>query len=84
MRFNLYLQKTAYAATITGNLHMISWRNSPRKTDIGVQNSPLPVIHPPPPGYALRLAVWRITLIFHKNFCIIFIQGKGKKQVFHP
>ena len=35
---------------------------------------------PPPPGYALRLAVWRITLIFHKNFCIIFIQGKGKNK----
>ena len=35
---------------------------------------------PPPPGYALRLAVWRITLIFHKHFCIIFIQGKGKNK----
>ena len=80
MRFDLYLRKSACAATITGNLHMISWRNRPRIPATDAKISPLPVIYPPPPGYALRLAVWRITLIFHKNFCIIFIQGKGKNK----
>ena len=83
-RFALYLQKSPCSATITGKLHMISWRNRPRKTDIGVQKSPLPGIYPPPPGYALRLAVWRLTLIFQKIFGIIYIESKGEiKQIPH-
>lgn len=36
------------------------------------------------PDNATRLAVWRITLIFHKNFCIIYIQGKGKNKFPEP
>ena len=82
VRFALYLRKSPCSATITGKLHMISWRNRPRKTDIGVQKSPLPGIYPPPPGYALRLAVWRLTLIFQKIFGIICIESKGEmKQI---
>ena len=36
------------------------------------------------PDNAIRLAAWRITLIFHKNFCIIYIQGKGKNKFPEP
>lgn len=34
------------------------------------------------PDNAMRLAVWRSFLIFHKNFCIIYIQSKGKNKLF--
>lgn len=34
------------------------------------------------PDNAMRLAVWRSFLIFHKNFCIIYIQSKGKDKLF--
>ena len=30
----------------------------------------------------MRLAAWRSFLIFHKNFCIIYIQGKEKTKHF--
>ena len=84
MRFYLYLRKSACAATITGNLHMISWRNRPRIPATDAKISPLPVIYPPPPGYALRLAVWRTFLIFQKIFGIIYIESKGEiKQIQH-
>ena len=34
------------------------------------------------PDNAMRLAVWRPFLIFHKNFCIIYIRSKGKDKLF--
>ena len=84
VRFTLYLWKSLCSATITANFNMISCRNRPRANWIGGEKSPLPVIHPPPPGYALRLAVWRITLIFQKIFGIIYIESKGEiKQIPH-
>ena len=36
----------------------------------------------PPPDNAIRLAAWRSFLIFHKNFCILYIQGKEKRKLF--
>ena len=76
--FRLFLQKSPCSATITGNLCVISWRNRPRIPATDAKISPLPVIYPPPHGYAARLAVWRSFLIFDKNFCIIYIQSKEK------
>ena len=84
VHFPLYLRKSPCSATITGNIRVISWRNRPRIPATDAKISPLPVIYPPPPSYALRLAVWRTFLIFLKIFGIIYIESKGKiKQILH-
>ena len=82
MRFALYLWKFTCSATITGNIRIISWRNRPHIPATGAKTSPLPVIYPPPPGYASWLAAWRSFLIFLKNFGIIYIENKGNIKHF--
>ena len=82
VRFTLYLRKLPCSATITGNLRVISWRNRPHIPATHAKISPFPVIYPPPPGYASRLAAWRSFLIFLKIFGIIYIENKGNIKHF--
>ena len=82
MRFDLYLRKSACAATITGNLHMISWRNRPRIPATDAKISPLPAIYPRHPVMLHGLPHGGLFLIFLKNFGIIYIENKGNIKHF--
>jgi len=67
--------------TITVNLQTISTRKCPRKSGIGYAKLFSPENTPATYKAFIRLAAWRITLIFIKNFCIIYIQGKEKRNI---
>ena len=83
-RFAMYFSKNALTGTETMKSKCDLERIMPTQKRKGGCRTFFSRNMPRHPDNAIRLAVWRITLIFHKNFCIIYIQGKGKNEFPEP